>query len=337
VLQFRWIRERAEDWASQQRAVPSWLVSLVFHLALFVLLAYLFTEGPPPGNLRERVAQVGITLKQHGPEGDYYQGESGSDTSADASPAPQNSVNLDQALDDSPPSDPTDVLPAAPDVIGPGALQGGGVGTAMGATKGGGAAGSPGRGGLGGARARTSVFGTVGEGSKFVYVFDRSGSTGGPGRNALGVAKAELLRSLEDLDKVHQFQIIFYNEMPIAFNPSGAPGKLAFGTPENKERAARFVRSITSDGGTRHDAALKLAIKMQPDVIFFFTDADEPRLSPRQLDEIHRWAGGITINAIEFGLGPKQSAANFLEKLARQNNGQYAYVDITRVAPAGSP
>lgn len=330
-----WVGRGPRQWT-----VPSWLLSLAVHLALFILLAQMFTVPLPRGIARERTAEVGIVLKQRGTEGDNYSGEDGENGKSlakdPAASAASGTSNPDRALDESPPSDPTRLLPTAVSVIGPGSLQGGGVGTAIGATKGAPGGGGPGaRGGLSGARTRTSVFGTVGEGSKFVYVFDRSGSTGGPGRNALSAAKAELLRSLEDLDTVHQFQIIFYNEVPALFNPAGSPGKLAFGTPENKQRARRFIASITSDGGTRHDAALKLAIKLQPDVIFFFTDADEPRLTARQLEEIHRWANGITINAIEFGTGPKSGGTSFLEKLARQNNGQYAYVDITRLSAPG--
>jgi hypothetical protein len=74
-----------------------------------------------------------------------------------------------------------------------------------------------------------------------------------------------------------------------------------------------------------------LAIRLQPDVIFFLTDADEPRLSPRQLADIHRRAAGIVINAIEFGFGPETTADNFIKRLARKNGGQYSYVDISRI------
>jgi len=183
-------------------------------------------------------------------------------------------------------------------------------------------------------KARTSLFGVVGEGYKFVYVFDRSGSMGGSGRNALRAVKAELLASLEHLDTVHQFQIIFYNERPVIFNPSGAPGRLAFANEQNKQRARRFIATIVADGGTRHTDALELAAKMRPDVIFFLTDADEPTLSRRDLDKVQRQAAGITIHAIEFGTGPKPEGKSFLEVLAEENAGQYTYVDISRPAPA---
>jgi len=180
-----------------------------------------------------------------------------------------------------------------------------------------------------GGKARVKLFGLVGEGYKFVYVFDRSGSMGGDGRNSLRAVKAELLESLKTLDTVHQFQIIFYNEHAKLFNPSGQAGSLAFATDQNKQRAARFIDSIQAEGGTDHEEALHLAARLHPDVIFFLTDGDDPKLTPAQLEKIRRQAAGTIINAIQFGPGPKPAEASFLEELAHQNGGKYVYIDIS--------
>ena len=152
---------------------------------------------------------------------------------------------------------------------------------------------------------------------------------GGSGPSALRAVKAELLESLKSLDTVHQFQVIFYNERPVIFNPTGTPGRLAFATAANKDRVVRFIESITAEGGTDHEAALKLAIRLQPDVIFFLTDGDDPKLTPAQLEKIRRLAAGIIINAVEFGPGPKPAGVSLLAELARQNGGGYAYVDLS--------
>ena len=178
-------------------------------------------------------------------------------------------------------------------------------------------------------RASASMFGLTGEGSSFVYVLDRSGSMGGSGRVALAAAKEELNRSIESLQAVQRFQVIFFNHNPIIFNPTGQANRLAFATEANVKRAQRFIDSITADGGTSHEDALKLAIRLRPDVIFFLSDAGEPQLTPRQLAQIHEWAAGIKINVIEFGQGPKPPGGNFLSVLARDNNGRYTYVDIS--------
>jgi hypothetical protein len=232
-----------------------------------------------------------------------------------------------EKFDDKPPVDITAALPKASDAAGPASGEPGSVTGAGGFTRGPGASTT-----VKGGRARVRVFGVEAEGQKFVYVFDRSGSMGGSGRNSpLNAAKAELFASLESLGDAHQFQIIFYNEQPTIFALAGQPGKLVFGTEQNKLSAQRFVRGIVADGGTRHLEALELALKLHPDVIFFLTDADQPELSPAQLAHINRINGGsCSINAIEFGLGPEIGDDNFLVRLARENGGRHTYIDISR-------
>ena len=157
---------------------------------------------------------------------------------------------------------------------------------------------------------------------------------GGSGRNTpLSSAKANLLASLESLGETHQFQIIFYNEKPTMFALAGHADRLVFGNAENRETARQFVTGMTADGGTRHEEALWMALRLQPDVIFFLTDADQPEISPSQLEKIERANNGRTsINTIEFGLGPQIQTENFLMRLARENNGKYTYVDVSKGA-----
>jgi hypothetical protein len=189
----------------------------------------------------------------------------------------------------------------------------------------------------GGGKTRTSMFGLAGEGYKFVYVFDRSGSMGGDGSASLKAVKAELLASLKNLDTVHQFQIIFYNERPVQFNPSGSPGKLAFGTERNKVSAERFLDTIKAFGGTDHESALSMAAAMKPDVIFFLTDGDEPKLTSQQMEKILRWLAGIHINIIEFGPGDQPEQGSFLKELAKRAGGEYIYVDSTKFRKSDRP
>lgn len=314
--------------AANRTTLPSWLISMVLHVVLVLVLGWSFALTPPEGAAEDRTAQVGIVLKLRDGDTELYQDQQQAGATAAAAPS-----SLEDLLSEQPPSDPSDALPSSMAVIGPGALEPGGVGTAEGAD-----AGPAGNRSLAGGRARTSVFGVEGEGHKFVYVFDRSASMGGPGRNALGAAKAQLIASLGSLEDTHQFQIIFYNEQPRLFNPTGQPNKLSFATGANKRLAARFAGGILAAGSTEHEAALLAAIRLQPDVIFLLTDADEPKLWPRQLDKIRRLTAGRTsIHAIEFGFGPQTDDDNFLVRLARQNNGRHGYVDITKLSAGRQP
>jgi len=319
---------------SERRRAPSWLISMVLHALLLLLLAFFITEAPRRGAVAERTADVGIVLKHDDSRTEYYEseGDSGrfsSEADAAAAKADAPATSLADAIDDSPPGDPSSALPESLAVIGPAAA--GDRGRGFGTKPFGG--GSPGRGiGEIGTPAVVKMFGGIeGEGHKFAFVFDRSSSMGGSGSGVspLEAAKSELIKGLRSLGKMHQFQIIFYNNEPARFNPTASPYKLFFATEQNKELAVRFIRSITPFGGTDHEKALLLAINTQPDVIFFLADADEYTvMGPAALAKIKRRSAGITINTIEFGMGPRQGGDSYLVQLAHQNGGQYMYVDV---------
>lgn len=283
----------------------------------------------------ERSADVGIALKYRDGPRDYFVDSQSVKESRSSSPdsaaGPPDLAELSQL----PPAlDARQFLPQSHlSGLGLSAAEeadGGASGDASRSTGAGGFGRSPGSGGS------ATLFGIRSQGSKFVYVFDRSGSMGGVGNNALRFAQQELLNSIRDLQPTQQFQIVFYNHVPVVFSPSGQAGRLSFATEENKARAERFIAAIQAVGGTEHEAALNTAIRLRPDVIFFLTDADEPRLSEVQMEGIRRRAAGIIIHTVEFGMGPASSSRNFIARLADQNGGQYVYIDITKVL-ASSP
>lgn len=181
-------------------------------------------------------------------------------------------------------------------------------------------------------KGHTSMFGLEGSGYKFVYVIDRSGSMGGDGNAALKAAKAELLASIKKLESTHSFQIVFYNERPSIFNPKDN-GLAVFANERNKELAEKFLDSISAQGGTEHEAALRIALKLKPDVIFWLTDADRPKLSDEQIARFNNLAAGTIIHAIEFGSGPQneKDKDNFLKKIAEGNAGEHVYVDVKKL------
>ncbi|NQT40650.1 MAG: hypothetical protein HQ581_24365 [Planctomycetes bacterium] len=306
--------------------LPSWLLSMIVHAAGLLILAMTVGPSPPSGAAGERTGEVGIVLKRHQGKRNLYTGEKAQDKaeSAAAASAAQSAgpSSLAALLGDPVPVDAGPALPSR-QAIGRGPRPGGGVVGVDNATEGtGGNRGTP-----DGPGVATGVFGTKASGSKFVYVFDRSGSMEGSGRSPLAAVKAHLLASLNDLETVHQFHIIFYNENPLPFRPGGRDGSLIFATEQNKKLAHQFIRGVRAAGGTKHEAALEMAMALHPDVIFFLTDAGDP-LSSDQLAKIRKRANGIVIVAIEFGYGPQQNQNSFLRRLADQNGGQYAYVNV---------
>jgi hypothetical protein len=317
-------RPAARSW---RVGLPSWLISLALHAAILLVLGLTLRLTPTASGTTERTAEVGIALKRQDGDTEYFetQDDRATDNSA-ASEAQTTKQRLSEFLSDQSPVDPSPSLPTAMNIIGPSVMGDGGVPNAGGLPDG-----PAGRSGPIGVKGQATLFEITAKGWKFVYVFDRSESMNWHDRKPLKAAKDNLLVSLKSLDRVHQFQIIFYNQDPEIFNPSGQKNKLVFATEQNKRNADRFVRGITATGGTEHVPAIMLAIKLQPDVIFFLTDAGERPLSNGQLYEIHRRAAGIAIHTVEFGIGPRQKANNFLVKLARQNGGRDCYVDVSKL------
>lgn len=311
-------------------SLPAWLLSVVLHASLLVGLV-MAVRLSPQGAADEPSRSVGIVLKHRtADEDDFYEGPD-QQLPADAENQPAEAGHAAApaaaSLQETAPVDVARLLEPAEALLAPGAATGQWLPSAADLADGRAAPTAPSEG-----RARTSVFGLEGEGYKFVYVFDRSGSMGGSGRSALSAARAELKASLESLGPTHQFQIIFYNDRPLVFALAGEEGRLVFGDEPNKAQAHRFIDHVTADGATDHLPALWMALELRPDVIFFLTDADEPSLSNAQLKKIvERNNGRTSINAIEFGLGPPLGRENFLMRLARENGGGHAYVDVTRL------
>jgi len=174
----------------------------------------------------------------------------------------------------------------------------------------------------------TNLFGIEAQGDKFVYVFDRSGSMGEAGGKPLREAKKQLVASLNNLDQRSQFYLIFYNDQPRLFDLGNSHGRLIFATPSNKQQAEEFVSGIQASGGTDHMAALSVALRLQPDVIFLLTDGEEKDdPSPDDLKRIDRInGGGAQINVIQFAEAERPDSN--LIKLAHQNRGKHVFVDI---------
>lgn len=319
-----------------RRQVPAWLMSLGLHSAFFLSVA-LIVPKLPQGAAEEAVRTGGIVLVHNasGPPEYLSEDEAGGTLASDsAEGTASRTTTAGGAAATTLPDTPDELaglLPRATESL---AGRGNDVGTDSATAMA--ASGQPASAkfGEGHGYTQTGVFGVTGSGTKFIYVFDRSGSMDGFQGRPLAAAKRELLASIAKLGQVHQFQIVFYNERPTILNVDRqtAP-RLLYGNDTDKKLAHDFVRGIQADGATRHLDALKAALRMKPHVIFFLTDADEPTLSNAELAEIRQLNGhvGASINAIEFGAGPQQSRENFLVRIARENSGAHVYVDVTKL------
>ena len=304
------------------RPLPAWCMSLALHFIGVAVATYALRFAPSGASNTQPDRTVGVALvREASGEREYV-------TTEEAQQATQASSSVAAALEALPEEDTLQVdlssVLSATDTGGGAAdalavPPSGAAGTVLG--------GQPGTAG----EVRTTVFGAPGSGNRFVYVFDRSGSMAGFGGRPLAAAKRELVASLDDLSDINQFQIIFYNEDPHVFRVGVGRPSLVWATDDRRLSAKRFVKSIQANGSTRHLEPLRMALRLSPDVIFFLTDADEPRLSKDELRTIQRWNHATAINTIEFGFGPQRRQDNFLVRLATQNGGQHVYVDISEL------
>jgi hypothetical protein len=172
----------------------------------------------------------------------------------------------------------------------------------------------------------TQFFGTRDHAHSFAYVIDCSGSMAS--RNSLDVAKRELLASLNQLPPDTEFAVIFYNlQARLLSDPQGRKG-LMTATVANKARVEAQLRTIVPDGGTDHLTALRAALVMKPEVIFFLTDAD--LMTNGDVNEVLAEVGTARIQAVEFGRGTSFGYGTPLRRLATTTGGSYRYIDVSQ-------
>jgi len=282
------------------------------------------------GTGAEKDRPIGIAVAHQTNDGTEFALEGGSSGAGNSSAASPQSVPLTNENDTGPPISIDDIVSA---------LVGNQTGSAdnktgldgslgNGLSGDGGSANSTGRGPGKGNKSKADFFGLVGSGSSFAYVMDRSDSMNSYEGAPLRYAKRELLKSLQSLNEYNQFQVVFYND-----SLSPLSGSLMFATDSNKARATNFVRNMPGDGGTAHLPALRQALSMSPEVLFFLTDADNPSLSMPQLLDIQRRTeiSRTTIHTVQFNLGPAANDGSWIRILAEMNRGTYKYIDVTTI------
>jgi hypothetical protein len=330
--------------------LPSWLTSLVFHLVLVLLLA-LFTVA---GNSSLGGGGIGLDVTTGG--GDPLGSADGELEAALELPS---ALTMPQTTETVPAAEFTETLTdvadiALVDVQNVAAASAGGeavLGQPGGSGDGVGGSDEGGDGMVGRFPITTGVFGNVAEGTRFVYVFDHSDSMNSTfsyqseGKTVfsitpLAAAKAELLRSLGDLDERQQFHMVFYNQDVWPFDPNNlgytsnpSHGKLIPANAKNRDLATRFVNDMYGSGQTNHMPALEIAIRLKPDVIFLMTDGEEKDDPSR--DQLKRLRNlnkkHAKINVVQFCYQARSGGT--LVQLANENGGKHIFMTIAQLGP----
>ncbi|MEX0704058.1 MAG: hypothetical protein WD069_18300 [Planctomycetales bacterium] len=166
-----------------------------------------------------------------------------------------------------------------------------------------------------------TFFGIQAEGKRFVYVVDRSGSMNsphaGPGHTRFGRVKLELAKSIGGLAAESEFFVIFFDQNPLAMPAAGMQPAL----PPIQSHYLQWVAKLRAEGETDPRAALVLAFALQPDAIFFLTDADFSAAIKKELLAVRQ--DRIAVHTFAFG---NRRGHNVLKTLAENNRGTFAFI-----------
>ena len=173
----------------------------------------------------------------------------------------------------------------------------------------------------------TSFFGLDAAGQKFVFVVDASGSMrrpfAGPGKTLLGRVKMEILKCVTQMSPDQEFYIVFFNDHAI---PMPAD-ELVKATPDAQRHYLYWMASAKAGGNTEPEKALSIAMKLQPDVIYFLTDgAFKHRVIEHVRESNRRQA---TVHTVSFG--GDERANEFMQRIATENGGTFHYVSPTAI------
>ena len=142
---------------------------------------------------------------------------------------------------------------------------------------------------------------------------------------ALEAACRELAASLQRLPTGARFQVIVYNRQASLLLTQHADWLKP--TPAIIDEACAVLARQVAEGSTNHEPALKMALRLKPDVIFFLTDADD--LMPEHLQLVESLnQEHATIHTIELTTRNRERTWMPLQVLARQNRGTYQAVDL---------
>ncbi len=153
--------------------------------------------------------------------------------------------------------------------------------------------------------------------SRVVYVLDRSVSMGLDRK--LDFARRELISRLRRLPSSIRFQVIDYNAFAASVSVEGQRGLLP-AESSIVEKAVAHLLGLEAEGVSNHLAALRRALDLQPDAIYFLTDAGD--LQPREVAEITRKnRGRSAIHTLELTRRRAALSDGPLAQLARENGG----------------
>jgi hypothetical protein len=163
-------------------------------------------------------------------------------------------------------------------------------------------------------------FKTRSDAKSVAFVVDCSGSMAG---QSFERARAELARSITNLQSGQSFYVVFFNHdfVPM-FNNFQNPF-MAEASPDRKAQVLDWLSTLHAHGGTNPEPALLTAARLGPEVIYLLTDGVFAPVSPSIFNELTQQK--IVVNTLGFGGG---SDTRNLQYIASHTGGTYRAVTL---------
>jgi len=287
--------------------LPSWGTSVVLHVAVIILAAFLAWQSQavqPPFEYKLAVVPRAATPKTE------VRPTAPRDTLAKLEPQ-ELSVVRKPTTNPFPGGVSSDLKPLEV------------IGLPDGSGRGGPGGGGPlpwGRGGL-------DIFPPVPGAKKVVYVVDRSGSM----TDSIDYVKYELKRSISELTEDKEFHVVFYSSGPPVEMPTR---RLVNATERNKQLAFEFIDGVVPQGETDPSKALERAFACNPELIYLLTDGEFDKTIVGLVKRLNA-RGEAAVSTILFVYRPPE-AERMLKQIAEENRGEYKFVspeDLAALVP----
>ncbi len=192
-------------------------------------------------------------------------------------------------------------------------------------------------GGTGDMTGAVQFFGASASGNTFAFLVDNSPSIKGA---VFDSAKAELMRSVSKLKETQRFYVCFFGKeiMKMPLDKGKVSDFPVYATPDNLQKLARWVASMSLQDGADPSKALEFVIGLEPDAIFLMFDGDTKVDVVERVKRFNRVTdliGGTRpkapIHTIRFPPSKYQSSEEptfdaMMKKLAADNGGTSRFV-----------
>jgi hypothetical protein len=163
----------------------------------------------------------------------------------------------------------------------------------------------------------TTFFGKKLSVDSIAYVIDASGSMQGA---RFQRARMELANALMQMKKTQRFFIVFYTDQTYPLFWPDPVLSLLPASPGNLRKTGLWLERAQTSGGTEPQEAMRLALSLEPDVVFLLSDGDIPEETQVIVSQMNK---GSIIHTLALG---SDTGAMVLQRISAENQGEFRFI-----------